>query len=338
MILSIIKKNQNNDTISYKADINEFEAVYKLLESEDYSNVKDLALEQIEADCLDPRYVLYAEFGYWYESTNFNINYDVLKELISIHQFYLEKIDEDQIRLKPYIKILDWLHSQMFKHAEFIKKDVDIYFEGDKPTLDKAFDEYISFIKSEFEDINIAQLYQVKDLFKTFRIKEVEIEEAEAFPANESSEILPKDITVSNNVEYGNDQWSKLLRDIQIYRKLVNDESWLKAAVVYQVINTTLKEFDPVNYFPETFYPYLKDTANAYDHLTHQLSLSEHPLWSMLSSMFESEPESFSADESLGAIGEILTNEVNNLQHQQSPEMQSQDQQMLNDGQDRANW
>jgi len=58
----------------------------------------------------------------------------------------------------------------------------------------------------------------------------------------------------------------------------------------------------------------------------------------MLSSMFESEPESFSADESLGAIGEILTNEVNNLQHQQSPEMQSQDQQMLNDGQDRANW
>jgi hypothetical protein len=338
MILSTINEVKNNKDISYKADVNEFESIYKALELEDYFNVKDLSLEQIQAGCLDPRYVLYAEFGYWYESTNFNINSDVLKELISIHQFYLEKIEDGQIRSTPYIKILDWLHSQIFKHAQFIKKDADIYFEGDKSVIDKAFDEYISFIQSAFADINIAQFYQIKDLFKTFRIKEIEIVEDEASPANDSYEILPKDISVSCNGEYGNDQWNKLLRDIQIYRKLVNEESWLKAAVVYQIINSTLKEFDPVNYFPETFYPYLKDTANAYDHLMHQLSLSEHPLWSMLSSMFESDPESFSADESLGAIGEILTNEVNNLQHQQPPEMQHQDQLMMPNDQEQANW
>ena len=43
----------------------------------------------------------------------------------------------------------------------------------------------------------------------------------------------------------------------------------------------------------------------------HQLSLSNHPLWLMLSQMFNSDPESFSTDESLGGIRDILVRQIN---------------------------
>lgn len=45
----------------------------------------------------------------------------------------------------------------------------------------------------------------------------------------------------------------------------------------------------------------------------HQLSLSEHPLWSMLSQMFNSDPESFCKDDSLSDVRETLIKEVNNI-------------------------
>lgn len=336
MMLDLINKVKNEEEVCYRAEVSEFEAIYAALENEEYLNVKDLSLEQIDKGCLDPRYVIYTEFGYWYESTSFNVNSEILAEIIQVHQFFLEKIEEGKVRPKVYLAIVEWLHASMLAHAKFIKSNPDIYFEEDKLALDSAFEEYISFIKSNFTDINITQIYQLKDVYKTFQVMQ-EVEEVdEVEQCDEINDIKQdEDFSLSSNSIYVSDEWSKLLRNIKIYRKLVNEKSWLKAAVVYQVINTALKEFDPTKYFPETFYPYLKDTANAYDHLMHQLSLSNHPLWLMLSQMFNSDPESFSTDESLGGIREILVRQINNNPQDDSQQYETT---MNNDEQDQLNW
>jgi hypothetical protein len=312
MILSVINEIKNKKDVSYKADINDFESICTALELEEYVHVKYLALEQIKAGYLDPRYVIYAGFGCWYESTSFDINSGILSELIFIHQFYLEKIKNGQVRSKLYSIFVEWLHTRMFDHAKFIKQNKHICFEGDRSDLSKSFDKYISFIKLQFSDISLTELYQLKELFNSFRVKP-EKKSLESTEIEIEIESISIESSLNFEVMSGNDEWSKLMLNIQIYRKLINDGSWLKAAVVYQAIDIAIKQFNPIKYFPDTFYPYLRDTAKYYNDIMHQLSLSEHPLWTMLSEMFNSSPQNFTTDESLGAIGETLSREINNI-------------------------
>ncbi|QIW09682.1 type VI secretion system protein IglI family protein [Francisella sp. LA112445] len=313
-MFEIIDKIETQDCY-YRAQVDDFEPIYQALEREEYLNVRDLALEQINNGCIDPRYIIYAKFGNWYESTSFDVSAEIILDLIKLHQFFLEKSDQGKIRIKAYNIIVEWLHTSMFTYAKFIRQNHDIYFDGDRKVLGDAFDNYISFVKENLPSINISQIYQLRDVCMTFQIPQ-EIEES-----NEDEDLDEENIEPSNNQKdyleiYNSDssyEWSRLLQNIEIYRKLVSEQSWLKAAVVYQVISSALKEFDPVKYFPGTFYPYLKDTANVYEHLMHQLSLSEHPLWSMLSQMFNSDPESFCKDDSLSDVRETLIKEVNNI-------------------------
>ncbi|WP_150467826.1 type VI secretion system protein IglI family protein [Francisella sp. SYW-9] len=341
MILGLIKSVASKEDVFYKTEVNELEAIYSAIENEKYLTVKALSLEQIDKGCLDPRYVIYAEFGYWYEAVESNIKGEILMELIEIHQFFLEKIEDGKIRFKVYLAILEWLHSSMLAHVKFIKSKSDSYSKEDKGALERAFDEYILFIKASFEDINIVQLYQIKDIYKTFKVAQ-EVENIDQFENqneqyNEVSDTKEQceDPSLNHRDLYISDEWSKLLRNIRIYRKLVSEKSWLRAAVVYQVINSSLKEFDPIKYFPETFYPYLKDTANAYDHLMHQLSLSNNPLWQMLSQTFSSDPESFSTDDSLENTREVLAKRVSDSFTDQPQKYETA---MSNDEQDQLNW
>ncbi|MED7788113.1 type VI secretion system protein IglI family protein [Francisella sp. 19X1-34] len=341
MILDIVNEVVGKEEVFYKAEVNGLEAIYSAIDNEDYSTVKTLSLEQIDKGCLDPRYVIYAEFGYWHEAVESNIKGEILIELIEIHQFFLEKIEDGKIRFKVYLAILEWLHSSMLAHAKFIKSKSDSYSEEDKGALERAFDEYILFIKANFEDINIAQIYQIKDIYKTLKvtqeIEDVDQVENQSEQCNEVSDTKEQceDHSLNHSDFYISDEWSKLLRNIRIYRKLINEKSWLRAAVVYQVINTALKEFDPIKYFPETFYSYLKDTVNAYDHLMHQLSLSNNPLWLMLSQTFSSDPESFSTDDSLDNTREVLAKQVSSSFTDQPQQYETA---MSNDEQDQLNW
>ncbi|OIN83382.1 type VI secretion system protein IglI family protein [Francisella sp. TX07-6608] len=338
MILDIINQVSQQQDISYKAEVNEFEPVYEALEHEEYLNAKDLSLEQINKGCLDPRYIMYAQFGYWHQSRSFDINADILNDLVNIHRFFLEKIEIGEIRLKFYTTIIEWFHTSICAHAKFIKKNQDIYFEGDKQALINAFDEYISFIKADLPAISVSQFSQLKDSYKTFPVAQELVEVGQTQEQFIEPDNTKKDYIepyLKNNDISKSNEWSKLLQNIKIYRKLAAEKSWLKAAVVYQIINSALKEFDPIKYSPETFYPYLKDTANAYDHLMHQLSLSNHPLWLILVQMFNSDPESFSADDSLGGIREILIREINNNTQNHHQEYETT---INSDEQDQLNW
>ncbi|ASG68510.1 hypothetical protein fh0823_15390 [Francisella halioticida] len=355
MVLDLINKAINEKEIYYKAEVGEFEPIYAALEHEKYLNVKDASLEQINKGCLDPRYVIYAEFGYWYDSTSFDVNSETLTELTQIHKFFLEKIEEGKIRSKVYLAVIEWLHTNMFAHAKFIRSNANIYFNGDKLALDSSFEKYILFIKISLPSINTSQLYQLKDIYKTFRVMR-EAEETDTTEDEQHTDISDikeeyedssqhtdisdikeeyEDSSLSSNNIYVSDQWSKLLRNIKIYRKLVSEKSWLKAAVVYQIIDSSLKEFDPTKYFPEILYPYLRDTASAHDQLMHQLSLSNHPLWLMLSQMFNSDPETFSTDDSLDGIKEILIGEIN---HTIKDDHQQYDTNLDDDEQAKPDW
>ncbi|APC92445.1 MULTISPECIES: type VI secretion system protein IglI family protein [Francisella] len=339
MILDVINQVSEEKDICYRAEVNEFEPIYEALEREEYLNAKELSLELINKGCLDPRYVIYAEFGYWHESTSFDINAKILGELINIHEFFLEKIEAGKIRSKVYTTVVEWFHASIFAHAKFIKRNAEIYFEGDKLVLTNAFDEYVSFIKANLPSINVIQIDQIKNTYKTFPVVQevVEVDEIQDEQFIETDDIKKDclESSLSSNNSYISDEWSKLLRNIKIYRKLVAEKSWIKAAVVYQIINSALREFDPIKYFPETFYPYLKDTANAYDHLMHQLSLSKHPLWLMLSQMFKSDPESFYREDSLGGIREILIREINSNTHENYQEYETA---MNDEEQNQLNW
>ncbi|MED7818884.1 MULTISPECIES: type VI secretion system protein IglI family protein [unclassified Francisella] len=311
-MFEIIKNIETQDSY-YRAQVDDFEPIYQALEREEYLSAKDQSLEQINKGCLDPRYAIYAKFGYWYESTNFDINAEIVIDLIKIHQFFLGKVDENKIRIKAYSSIVEWLHTNMLTCAKFTRQNPNAYFEGNKSSLNDAFEEYITFIKESFSSINISQIYQLKDTCMTFQVLE-EIEKCNDEQACDDISVDVVEIKKDNPEIFSLNpscEWDKLLKNIKIYQKLVSDQSWLKAAVVYQIISSALKEFDPIKYFPETFYPYLKDTANVYDHLMHQLSLSSHPLWSMLSQMFNSDPDGFCTDDSLVRVKDILIQEIN---------------------------
>ena len=218
-MLDLINKVKNEEEVCYRAEVSEFEAIYAALENEEYLNVRDLSLEQIDKGCLDPRYVIYAEFGYWYSSTSFDVNSQILAELIQIHQFFLERIEEGKIRHKVYLAIIEWLHAIMFAHAKFIKSNPDIYFEEDKLALDSAFEEYISFIKTNLIDINITQIYQLRDVYKTFQVMQ-EAEEVNEVGTEQSDEINDtkeeyEDSFLASSSLYISDEWSKLLRNIK---------------------------------------------------------------------------------------------------------------------------
>ncbi|AJI56249.1 hypothetical protein LA02_1235 [Francisella philomiragia] len=330
MILDILNINDNQrGDVSYKAELSEFDHIYEVLSREEYSIVKELSLKQIEEGFLDPRYIMYAIFGMWYESSSFDINRELLGNIEVIHQFFVEKIENGFIRANFYLGAVQWLHTKIYEHATFIKNEHVIFFDGDKNSFNTAFDEYILYLKDYFLDIDLTKVYQVKDIFNSFRVAESNYEYIEDCSVSTTETVnIENDqkLNYSENNASGSGlgEWDKLLKDINIYRDLVKEESWLKASVVYQVINSKLKNFDHVKYFPETFYPYLKDTANAYDHLMHYLSLSNHPLWAILSQMFLNDPDAFSKEDSLSGVAEklkihsIQSNENSDFEHNQN--------------------
>ena len=304
MLLGIITEVSEMDKVYYKAALDDFEPIYEHLHNAEYVKAKVLALEQMQAGCLDVRYAMYAAFGLWYESEDFDNSAWLLGELISIHKYYDQKSNEKMLHKKQYIATVIWLHERMYEHVLFVKDVSKVAFTGDKARVQNAFGDYIRFFEKFLTEIELSKIFQTQKVWNSLLAKAAatsSIEETEEVNTGLSPEKQAVAHHISGNfsMPQGNDKWSILLKNIAIYTDLVQQESWLKAAIVHKVISEEIQKFNPIDYFPDTFYPYLHATANAFNPLMKKEQLSGEPLWPILEQMFESCPDSFARSDAL---------------------------------------
>jgi len=304
MLLGIITDVSGMDKVYYKATLDDFEAIYECLHNAEYVKAKVLALEQMQAGCLDVRYAMYAAFGLWYESEDFDNSALLLEELILIHKYYDQKSDQKKLNKKQYIATVIWLHERMYEHVLFVKDVSKVAFTGDKVRVQNAFGDYIRFMELSLVGIELSKVFHTQKLWNSLVIQvtpKSSIEETGIVGTDSSPErqTVAYHISDDSSMSKRGNKWSTLLKNIAIYTDLVQQESWLKAAIVHKKISEEIQKFNPIEYFPDTFYPYLHATANAFNPLMKKEQLSGEPLWPILEQMFESCPDSFACSDAL---------------------------------------
>lgn len=95
----------------------------------------------------------------------------------------------------------------------------------------------------------------------------------------------------------GSYKWVLLIKKIQAIEKLVDNKKIVEAAIVYADIQNIIANFDPNEYFPETFSPLYKVLAPiAVEIHTSIEQLSATPGWEMTKKMYETNLEIFVHD------------------------------------------
>lgn len=328
MISDMIFDLSEAEGVSYKADSADFENIYELIQEELFAEAREKCLEALKASILDVRYAYYAFVGEWISNKDFDIALEMLSDLLLIHQFYLSKADDGEIKLKLFIHTLNWMHDMMHKNFHHdIEKTV--HYTGDKSIFLNQLQDYYNFIANQIDSTDLALVSKMQS--EAQQLKEVRLENTLNQFADNNSSVGIKETTVesaqevpSTNYTQKNQQqgdyapqlrasvlWNNLIRDLNNFNQVIEQKDWVKGAVVKKILVDRISNFDVMKAFPDLFYPYLETSAKSYLEISALMSYSESHVWRLLEKMYRSSPESFISDHSIEEFRSVLGQQLN---------------------------
>ncbi|MCL9781012.1 hypothetical protein M9194_06185 [Vibrio sp. S4M6] len=126
----------------------------------------------------------------------------------------------------------------------------------------------------------------------------------------------------SNLVDkYASPKWYALIRKASILQKLLIEERHFEASIIYKDIQSEIKNFDPLVYFPGLFFPMMKSVAPKAQTLQAHIDKHQNTLeWDMANRLYQSDPMRFATELPLMAMNQYKDDQFYRSEEVQEPQ------------------
>ena len=247
-MLDLEKLEFSENTLSHF----EFSNIVTTIENADYSTAQLLCEEKLKAGYLDIRIICYYIASEYFANNTSDLS-NSLEYLLQILFEYQEKLTPKKEQQRTLEKSLNWLYIKLQDHF--------IYLDSiKKPAKFEQFEyEKIVGINNRILDKFSLEIISSTSKLHNYIKERIIIEKNKSDDTSTDDKNTKQEQLENFNVDNISDKnlktskWLVLLDKLELLKKLVADNKFIQAAILFKLLEEEINSFNPLEYFPEIF-------------------------------------------------------------------------------------
>lgn len=252
-----------NKNINKELKNTDFLQIQKPIQSSDYSELGKISYEWLQKGYFDLRLVIYFLYSNLLENNNLIYIFSVISKLLEEYSDILFPLNYKE---KHFSQAIIWFHKRLIVFIE----DNDLNEPDNIEEVQSVISDYKKNIK-EFCKISYCENFNLIENKISLLLKDVISKEEVKEISNEETKIL-NGFKNNNNINtrqksFYSQKLDKLLNKINIFKKLLSQENYQRAASIEYIIDQELEKYRIDHYFEDLFVEYFCNKLNYADNL-----------------------------------------------------------------------
>jgi len=282
-----------------------FEEAVSLVDQERFDEAGSLIMSIFNEGNVDIRLAMYLFYSHLLENGILGLK-EIFPAIATLLEDHWDKISPSELKEKHLLSSLTWLLSSISKKLkrseklykekkedEFWAKSIGTLTYPDHEELKTLTRHFAEFIHQKLQEPSLNQHILFISKWLT-ALDTLVTPEAPPLPepATEPSSPPINNVSLQHSV-HSSEPMTLLLKKIQTFETLIEQENFEKAALVGDDIMNLIKNFDPTLFFPKLFTRYFALTAKHIDILSEEWTNKSSLKWESLSRLYHTDIDEF---------------------------------------------